>query len=191
MQAPIPSAGQTSEDGQKSLGFIANWIEVIVARLQVHIANINIIFKIPPVVSDDAGKGEKTAKRAHGPSGARGKDAYSQARLRAIASVSHDLRLTLTGLQYFNDDPRSPGGSGGGPGTGTGTGVSAMALSRTMTAAGLGGALGDSGASASASGGVPEGQEGYASTLQVIQLGAKKVRVAINAQDLLGQSCLC
>lgn len=34
---------EKSEEGQEGLNFIANWIEVVLARLEIHVENLNII----------------------------------------------------------------------------------------------------------------------------------------------------
>lgn len=92
----------TSEEGQRSLSFIANWIEIVVARLQVQIGSINITFRIPP--TDLA----SSAERHKSPENSRTSSNGSLSRSRFTAEpVTHDLVLTLKNIQYFNDDPQS------------------------------------------------------------------------------------
>ena len=48
---------EKSDEGQEGLNFIANWIEVVLARLEIHIDNVNVIINDHEV--------SKTALRMH------------------------------------------------------------------------------------------------------------------------------
>lgn len=95
---PEPQRAQpehTSEEGQRSLSFIANWIEIIVARLQVQVGTMNITFRIPSVDPSTEADQLSTSNNS------------TMNRSRVTAPVTHDLTLTLKNIQYFNDDPQS------------------------------------------------------------------------------------
>ncbi|KAJ1404574.1 hypothetical protein B484DRAFT_404722 [Ochromonadaceae sp. CCMP2298] len=85
LSAPVP-APNTSDEGQKGLSFIANWVEVVVARLQVQVGKVSVRLKMPQAQTLTLAKASKTVRSAQQP--------------------THDILLTLTDIQYFNDDPR-------------------------------------------------------------------------------------
>ena len=158
----IPSAGHTSEEGQKGLSFIANCIEVVVARLQVQVRNINITFKVPKApattatATDSKHTKKRTSKHAHSNtnistgaaananSNVNNANASNLNRSKMPAIVTHDIVLTLQNIHYFNDDPKAYNTASGE--------ASAVALSMKLTS-------GNDNASATA-----------------LQLGARKVR---------------
>jgi hypothetical protein len=90
---PVPE--QTSMEGQKGLSFIAHWIEVVVARLQVQVNSVNVTFQIPakPAVRADG----KATRRAGDSSGAQ----------HLPVEPTHSIQLCLTNIHYFNDDPKA------------------------------------------------------------------------------------
>lgn len=81
----------SSEDGQKGLSFIAHWIEVIVARLQVSVNNINIIFRPLAAVVTNKLSGDKH-RRQH---------------RNQVTKDNYDtnIQLRISNIQYYNDDP--------------------------------------------------------------------------------------
>lgn len=94
MEVPPPhEVPQSAPEGQKSLSFIANWIEVIVARLQVQIEDINITLELP---RDTAHAG---SSKGYGSSH---KD-LNRSKLNPPAT--HSIQLCLRNIHYFNDDP--------------------------------------------------------------------------------------
>ena len=142
--------GHTTEEGQRGLSFIANWIEVVVARLQVHVGVINVLFKIPQQ-STEFGQhkhSEHHHKRAtkHPSGGGLGVKVSGSKR----AVVTHDIQLCFRNLQYFNDDPRSYENSSSGGDRAVER--SYIAVSTRLTTGSV-----------------------YASQATAIQLGAKKV----------------
>ena len=99
------STEYTSPDGQQSLSFIANWIEVVVARLQVQLGDVNITFRVPAQVtsSEDPGKSAASERRKN-------KHKEHSAHLHphtAPPAAYHDLQFRLKNIHYFNDDPRA------------------------------------------------------------------------------------
>jgi hypothetical protein len=90
-----PVAEQTSMEGQKGLSFIAHWIEVVVARLQVQVNSVNVTFQIPakPAVQPEG----KATRRA----------GDSSATLKQPAETVYSIQLCLTNIHYFNDDPKA------------------------------------------------------------------------------------
>jgi len=117
------STEHTSEDGQQSLSFIANWIEVVVARLQVQLGEVNVTFRIPPLPEPTSTT--STNSSSH-PTTAHAKHTHKHKKeaRRAVPAVSHDLQLRLRNIHYFNDDPRAYG---------TGTDASSIAVSTRLT----------------------------------------------------------
>jgi hypothetical protein len=113
-EVPVaPSAPTaTAEDGQNSLSFIAHWIEVVVARLQVHVESVNITLQMP-----SAGAGAAAAAKGHG----RHSDPLNRSKLPAPAT--HSVQLCLRNIHYFNDDPAAY----------TATDASSIALSARLT----------------------------------------------------------
>jgi len=103
---PDPTSTEyTSQDGQQSLSFIANWIEVVVARLQVQLGDVNVTFRIPAQAaqSDDKSTSATSERRKH-------KHREHSAPLHTHAAplpAYHDLQLRLKNIHYFNDDPRA------------------------------------------------------------------------------------
>ena len=106
----------STEEGQRSLSFIANWIEVVVARLQVQLGEVNITFRIPNVALDV----EKVHKETH--SHRRSKMPPGPAR-KPVPAVTHDIQLCLKNIHYFNDDPKAYSAAD----------ASSIALSTTLT----------------------------------------------------------
>lgn len=103
-RAAPSSTEHTSEDGQRSLSFIANWIEVVVARLQVQLGEVNITFRIPqlpdaPLASPTSNAALNGHNRKH-----------KKEPRRVVPPVTHDVQLRLRNIHYFNDDPRAYAG---------------------------------------------------------------------------------
>eukprot|EP01032_Pedospumella_encystans_P008179 gene8179-9738_t len=99
------STEYTSQDGQQSLSFIANWIEVVVARLQVQLGDVNITFRVPAQAtsSEDQGKSAASERRKH-----KHKEHSAHLHPHTVPAVAyHDLQLRLKNIHYFNDDPRA------------------------------------------------------------------------------------
>ena len=103
---------ETSTEGQKGLNFIANWIEIIVARLQVHVKSINITFQLPNTTSTTSHKTNIHSQRKK-PS-------------TEPTAPTHHLQLQISNLHYFNDDPKGY----------SGLDASAVALSTRLTTEG-------------------------------------------------------
>ncbi len=101
---PDPASTEfTSQDGQQSLSFIANWIEVVVARLQVQLGEVNVTFRVPAQAAHSDGKSTSATseRRKHKH---REHSAHPHA---APMPAYHDLQLRLRNIHYFNDDPRA------------------------------------------------------------------------------------
>ena len=85
-----------SDDSQQDgTSFIANWIEIIIARLQVSVKQLSVVLEGNTIPSSAS----KTA-RGHRTSGL--------ASAKASASVGIPaVEVVLTGIDFFNDDPRA------------------------------------------------------------------------------------
>lgn len=103
---PEPTTNEyTSPDGQQSLSFIANWIEVVVARLQVQFGEVNVTFRVPAKAASKEEKGQTgtSDRRRH----KHKEHAHIHLPATAATALSHDIQLRLKNIHYFNDDPRA------------------------------------------------------------------------------------
>jgi hypothetical protein len=106
--APAPAPAPTSDEGQRGLSFIANWVEVVVARLQVQVGEVSVRLKMPQPQPQPTQKVTRTGGTG-GASGSSAEQQWQQQRQQQRQKQmqpTHDILLTLRDIQYFNDDPR-------------------------------------------------------------------------------------
>ena len=97
------TASAQSEDGQKGLNFIANWIEIVIARLHVSITNLDVL--VLSHRSDDMIRSDSSSSSIHARLSLRDIRFFNSAEFSSGKSVSDSVLLSES-LTY-NTSPSS------------------------------------------------------------------------------------